>query len=120
MKKTCENCQKPLAGRMDKKFCSTECKNHYNNSQRKSAKTETQEIDGYLHRNRDILKTIMGNASKETIDRLILVRAGFKFDYMTGIYFNKENKMYRILYDYAWMEFSDQKILIVKKALSKK
>jgi len=30
-------------------------------------------------------------------------------------YFNKENKMYRIVYDYAWMDFSDQKVLVVRK-----
>ena len=26
---------------------------------------------------------------------------------------NKEGKMYRLVYNYAWMEFSDQKILVV-------
>jgi len=48
---------------------------------------------------------------------MILTRAGFKWDYMTGIYWNKENKMYRIVYDFAWMDFSDQKVLVVRKTI---
>jgi hypothetical protein len=50
-----------------------------------------------------------------TFDRLILQRAGFKFEYLTGIYFNKEGKIYRIIYDFAWMDFSDQSVLVVRK-----
>jgi hypothetical protein len=57
----------------------------------------------------------MGESKKETFDKLVLVRAKFKFEFMTGIYMNKENKMYRLVYDYAWMDFSDQKILVVRK-----
>ncbi len=32
-----------------------------------------------------------------------------------GTYLNKEGKTYRIVYDFAWMDFSDQKVLIVRK-----
>jgi hypothetical protein len=69
----------------------------------------------YLLRNREILATLMGNSVKETFDRLLLTRAGFRWEYCTGIYLNKEQKMYRLVFDYAWMEFSDQKILVVRK-----
>jgi hypothetical protein len=60
----------------------------------------------------------MGKSKKEIFDRLVLARTGFKFEYMTGIYLNKEGKMYHLVYDFAWMEFSNQKILIVRKAVS--
>jgi hypothetical protein len=115
MKKTCTQCQTVFQGREDKRFCSSVCKNQFFNVQRKNTTNATKEIDGYLHRNREILSTLMGESKKETFDRLILVRAKFNFDFMTGIYWNKENKMYRIVYDYAWMDFSDQKVLIVRK-----
>jgi hypothetical protein len=60
----------------------------------------------------------MGKSKKEIFDRLVLARTGFKFEYMTGIYLNKEGKMYHLVYDFAWMKFSNQKILIVRKAVS--
>jgi hypothetical protein len=52
------------------------------------------------------------------LDRPALTRAGFRWEFMTGIYFNKEGKMYRLVYDYAWMDFSDQQVLIVHKKSS--
>ncbi len=115
MKKNCEHCKEIFVGRSDKRFCTTKCKNDFNNAIRKETKRVTDEIDGYLHRNREILALIMGSSKKETFDKLILVRAGFKFDFFTGIYLNKEGKTYFIIYDYAWMPFSDQSILIVRK-----
>ncbi len=115
MKKTCNYCQKEFVGRSDKSYCSIGCKNEKNNALRKDTLDIAKEIDGYLHRNRMILSLLMGATKKEMFDKLVLTRAGFKFDFMTGIYLNKEGKMYRIVYDYAWMDFSDQKVLVVKK-----
>jgi hypothetical protein len=104
-----------MKGRSDKKFCSLACKNTHAISMRRNTRDAVAEIDGYLHRNREILATLMGESSKTELDRLVLNRTGFKYEYHTGTYMNKEGKMYRLVYDYAWMDFSDQKILIVRK-----
>jgi len=61
---------------------------------------------------------LAGKAHKIMLDRPALTRAGFRWEFMTGIYFNKEGKMYRLVYDYAWMDFSDQQVLIVHKKSS--
>ena len=53
--------------------------------------------------------------NKMMAGRLELTKMGFHFDYITGIYTNKEGKMYHNVYDFAWMEFSTQEILIVRK-----
>jgi hypothetical protein len=116
MKKICTACKESFIGRSDKQFCSVGCKNAFNNEKRKTTQNAVKEIDGYLHRNREILATVMPILKKEMFDRLILTRAGFKWDYCTGIYLNKEGKTYFIVYDYAWMAFSDQKIMVIRKA----
>jgi hypothetical protein len=115
MEQQCLQCNKSFKGRSDKKFCSADCKNSYHSQHRKNTRTEVEEIDGYLHRNREILALLMGDGVKDTIERSVLVRAKFRWEYCTGIYKNKENKIYYIVYDYAWMEFTEQKILIVRK-----
>lgn len=115
MKQTCQQCGQEMRGRSDKKFCSTDCKNRYHIEQRRYTRDAVAEVDGYLHRNREILGLLMGSAVKVEIDRLVLSRTGFRYEYHTGTYLNKEGKMYRLVYDYAWMDFSDQKILIVRK-----
>ncbi|MFZ1495475.1 MAG: hypothetical protein WAS72_00375 [Saprospiraceae bacterium] len=116
MKSFCKQCKTPITGRSDKAYCSTECKNLFNNALRKGLKAYTQEVDVILHRNHAILALLMGNTKKDTFDKLVLTKAGFKFDFMTGIYFNKEGKLYKIVYDFAVMEFSDQKVLVVRKS----
>jgi hypothetical protein len=115
MNKQCKQCKILIKGRSDKCFCSSKCKNEFNNDLKKRTRLVTEEIDGYLHRNRIILNQLMNHPTKQVVDRLILVREGFKFDYFTGIHINKENKMYRFVYDYGWMDFSDQKVLIIAK-----
>lgn len=116
MKNECQQCGKPLHGRTDKKYCNLNCKNAYNLALRRNTRNEVAEIDGYLHRNREILATLMGESKKEMFDRVLLNRAKFRWEYMTGIYKNKQGKWYHLIYDYAWMEFSDQQILVVRKS----
>ena len=116
MKIACKQCGKPLLGRSDKKFCDSNCKNTFNFAQRRETRNEVKEIDGHLHRNREILATLMGESKKEVFDRAVLTRAKFKWEYLTSIYKNKQGKWYYLVYDYAWMEFSNQQILVVRKA----
>ena len=67
--KICKYCDKKIVGRIDKKFCSIDCKNKYNYQRRSQTKSATTLIDGYLHRNREILATLMGLSDKLTIDK---------------------------------------------------
>jgi hypothetical protein len=115
MKKKCQHCNIEFVGRADKRFCSIKCKNEKHNSMRQNTKEICKEIDGYLHRNREILMVLMGNSKKEMVDRLLLTRAGFRYEYMTGIHINKQGKTYHLVYDFAWMSFTDQQIMIVRK-----
>ena len=116
MGKECQQCGKPLHGRTDKKFCDSACKNAFNFAQRRDTRDAVKEIDGYLHRNREILAMLMGESRKEMFDRALLTRAKFRWEYMTGLYKNKEGKWYHLVYDYAWMEFSTQQVLVIGKS----
>ena len=114
--KTCLQCEKPLHGRSDKRFCSVECKHAWNAARRRTTRSVTDEIDNILHRNREILAMLMGEkTNKMEVERLVLDRAGFNFKYITGINTNSQGKLYHYVYDFAWMEFSKQLVLIVRK-----
>ncbi len=111
----CINCGNKLLGRLDKKYCSSNCKNQYNYNRRKNTKFETRGIDSILHRNREILDTIMGpKRFKMEISKTELSLMGFQYKYITGIHTNSKGKLYHIVYNFAWMEFTEQKVLIVK------
>ncbi|MEQ8623956.1 MAG: hypothetical protein RJQ00_03845 [Vicingaceae bacterium] len=112
----CKICKKILKGRADKIFCSVTCKNLYHVTLRKVTKTTAKSIDEILHRNRSILLEILGkNAVQKKVNRLILSRKKFNYKHLTHFNINSKGKMYHYLYDIAWMEFSDDEILIVRR-----
>ncbi len=114
--KTCKVCQKKLKGRSDKIFCSIGCKNHYHKHLRFITKKAAKQIDGYLKRNYKILiELLKQNKTQIKVYRNQLTQKGFRFKYHTHFHINSKNKMYHYVYDLAWMEFSDDEILIVRK-----
>jgi hypothetical protein len=106
-----------IKGRSDKVFCSLDCKNEYHIRLRQVTGEATEAVDKILHRNRSILLEIMGkNLRQKKVDRSILDKKKFNFHYVTGYYLNNKNKIYNYVYDFSWMIFSDQEILIIRRS----
>ncbi len=106
-------CKEKILGRRDKKFCSTSCKSEYHRKLRKVTKGVTLPVDKVLHRNRSILLEVMGKrGTKKMINRSVLDEKKFNFNYMTGYYVNSKNKTYHYIYDFSYMVFSEEKIMI--------
>jgi hypothetical protein len=105
-----------MVWRKDKLFCSSDCKNYYHVNLRRSTFYHVKELDKVLHRNRSILLELLGkNGVQKKVKRLVLVKKKFQFKYITHFFINSQGKMYHHVYDFAWMEFSDDEILIVKR-----
>lgn len=114
--RTCKICSKLLRGRKDKVFCSVRCKNYYHVNLRRVTRINAVQIDRILHRNRSILLELVGkNTVQKKIPRLMLERKNFKFNYLTHFYINTKGKTYHYIYDFAWVSFSDDEVLIVRK-----
>lgn len=112
----CKICEKNIKGRSDKIFCSVECKNYYHINLRRVTKNMAKELDVILHRNRSILLELLGkNTFQKKIKRVVLAKKKFNFKYITHFHINSKGKMYHHLYDFAWMEFSDDEVLIVRR-----
>ena len=116
MRVKCKICKKLIVGRADKMFCSITCKNYYHINLRSATDIQTLEIDRILHRNRSILLEIIGkNGIQKKVARLVLDKKKFQFKYLTHFHVNSKGKTFHYNYDLAWMEFSDDEILIVRK-----
>jgi predicted nucleic acid-binding Zn ribbon protein len=112
----CKICSKIIYGRTDKKFCSLKCKNYYHTNLRRVTELEVKQIDTILHRNRSILLEILGKTKKQVkIDRIILDKKKSNFKYHTHTTINSVGKTYVYVYDFAYMSFSDNEILIVRR-----
>lgn len=117
-KRRCPICAKPIKGRLDKKFCSTKCKNDANYQSRKTNPDHIKRINGYLFKNRMILHNLMQEeeykGGKLYLPRIKLLNMGFQPKYATNFYTNSHGKTYSYIYDYGWMEFSGEEIMIIK------
>ena len=112
----CKICKKTIVGRSDKIFCSVRCKNYYHINLKNVTDIAVFDIDKILHRNRSILLEIMGkNKIQMKVNRRLLETKKFTFKYHTHFHVNSKRKMYHHVYDFAWIEFSDDEILIVRR-----
>ena len=116
MQRKCKMCQEPIQGRSDKIFCSVNCKTEYHHKLRRATAVEVVEINKILARNRSILLEILGkNIAQKKVPRLMLDKKKFNYKYHTHIHRNSMGKLFFYVYDFAWMEFSDNEILIIRK-----
>jgi len=116
MSKKCKICQKPIVGRTDKVFCTPGCKNVYHSKLRYATKKAAIEINRYLIRNHGILLELLGkNRTQIKVNRNVMAQKKFRFKYHTHLHVNSRGKTFHYIYDLAWMEFSDDEILIIRK-----
>jgi hypothetical protein len=54
---------------------------------------------------------------QKKVSRIELEKKRFRFKYLTHFYKNKHGKIYHYVYDFAWMEFSTDEVLILRKRM---
>lgn len=109
----CLYCAKLMKGRTDKRYCSIQCKNAFNNVRRTAEYPFV--TDAQLHRNRSILKHFLDeDATTEVVSRKVLEHAGFRFDLFTGMGKRLDGSMAFRLYEYDWIETADHVIKIYR------
>jgi hypothetical protein len=106
-------------GRADKLFCSVKCKNTYHKKLRFASVKAAVRINEYLKRNHGILLEILGkNKQQLKVHGNVLADKRFRFTYHTHTRTNKQGKVFYYIYDMAWMQFSDDEILIIRARVS--
>jgi len=114
--KQCKLCKKEITGRRSKIFCDQYCKAEYHYRLKKVNNVATEKIDKILHRNRAILLETMGkNNHRKKIHKIKLDSKKFNYSYVTAYHINSQKKMVNHIYDFSWIIFSDEEILIIRK-----
>ncbi len=113
----CLECGEPLYGRVDKKFCSDQCRNTYNNRLNGVVNKYIRKVNYILRKNRRIMEELINNSEKDAIKihRNRLTDKGFSFDYYTNIYKTKSGKYYYFSYEYGFTKLNDDYFTIVKR-----
>ncbi len=112
----CINCNKPVKGRTDKKFCDDYCRNNYNNQLKSSTINLVRNINNALGKNRRILENLFteGEEMAKT-NKSKLLQKGFQFKYITHTYTNKKGNVYFFCYDLGYLPLENDWYLLVKR-----
>lgn len=110
----CKDCGELLEGRVDKKFCSDQCRNTFNNNLNSDTINHTRNVNRILKKNRRILIELNPEGkSGTTKDKLLGL--GFKFNYITSYYKTKKGAFYMYCYDQGFIKISENYFSLVHK-----
>ena len=116
MKKKCLECGEEFFGRIDKKFCSADCRISYHNNINKDKNNFMRNVNRILRKNRKILSEL-NPEGKITVHKDKLLAKGFNFSYFTSEYITKTGKTYKYVYEQGYMPIgNDIYILVIKKS----
>ena len=112
--KKCPECGAKIVGRSDKKYCTVKCKNTCLNRTKRQNKKDVEQINKILISNRDILAAL-NPFGKTIVNKPELIKAGYKFKYLTQLYQTNNNNIYYLCYDYGIRKLDENRYLIIKK-----
>ncbi len=109
----CPVCGDPIIGRVDKKFCSDQCRNSFNNKRYSSKGDLIKKINRVLKKNHSILEAL-NKSGKTKVARSKLLQEGFDFSYFTGIYETQKGGKYHLVYNQGYLKLSEELLLLIK------
>ncbi len=114
-KRKCIECGYEFFGRSDKKFCSDQCRNTYNNKLKRDVNNYVRSINNTLRKNRRILESL-NPKGKAKVHKNKLMLNGFNLDYFTNVYKTKSGKTYYFCYEQGYLPIEGDYFALVIKS----
>lgn len=111
-KRKCMECGEEFLGRIDKKFCSDQCRNTFNNRLNSDSANHVRNINNILRKNRRILREL-NPTDKNKVHRKKLSDKGFNFTYHTNTYTTQKGVVYYFCYEYGYLPLDDDYFFLV-------
>ncbi|MDX9773971.1 MAG: hypothetical protein RBT02_11220 [Bacteroidales bacterium] len=103
MERICLDCGAKLLGRSDKKFCSDQCRNNYNNRINRDQNNYVRNVHAQLRRNRRILSDLF-DAGHQRIHRDALIAQGYNFTFFTHVVETLQGQQWSYCFEYGFRE----------------
>lgn len=114
METLCLDCNTPIKGRTDKKFCDDQCRSNFNNRKKAADHSYLTQVNQILKKNRAILIAKNPDGKTKT-KREVLLRKGFNFNYHTHTLTTQKGSTYIFCYEYGYLLLENDEILLVKR-----
>jgi predicted nucleic acid-binding Zn ribbon protein len=103
VERVCLDCGARLLGRSDKKFCSDQCRNNYNNRINRDQNNYVRNVHAQLRRNRKIIADLLDNGHGH-IHRDALIAQGYNFTFFTHLVETQEGIKWAYCFEYGFRE----------------
>jgi hypothetical protein len=103
VERICLDCGEKIRGRSDKKFCSDQCRNNYNNRLNRDSNNFVRNVHGLLRKNRRILADLYGEG-KLTVHKDALYALGYNFSFFTHVIRSKDGSTCQYCFEYGFSE----------------
>lgn len=113
----CHTCGIPIYGRIDKRFCSDQCRYIENNKQKQQTEAIVLEMNIAMRKNRKILMTLCPKG-RSVVRKEVLVTMGFRMDLFTALFVTTAKQIYYLCYDFGFTPLIERgipKVLIVSR-----
>jgi hypothetical protein len=106
VERKCLDCGDIIRGRTDKKFCSDQCRNNYNNRLNRDTNNYVRNVHGLLRKNRRILADLYAE-QKVKVHRDALIALGYNFSFFTHVIETANGQKYHFCFEYGYMEMEN-------------
>ncbi|MFZ5973290.1 MAG: hypothetical protein ACOYXA_17030 [Bacteroidota bacterium] len=113
--KKCLECGDKITGRIDKKFCSDQCRISYNNRLHTETTRYERNVNKVLKKNRRVLASL-NVTGKSKVPGSKLKEKGFDFSYFTNLYKTKEGSVYHFCYEQGYLALDKDYYLLVVRS----
>jgi hypothetical protein len=113
--RNCPECDRPIFGRIDKKFCSDACRNANHNKVNADATNYVRNVNNTLRKNRRILAHMNTEGKTKTHKDKLLLK-GFDFGYFTNTYTTKAGQEYKFCYEQGYLLLDNGFILLIENS----
>lgn len=99
-------CGARIAGRLDKKFCTDQCRTAWHNKMHGDDSHYMRNVNNILRKNRRILADLNKNG-KRKVGLSKLIEQGFEFGYITSTGTSRKGIQYYYCYDFGYMTLNN-------------
>jgi len=103
VERKCLDCGDVLHGRTDKKFCSDQCRNNYNNRLNRDSNNFVRNVHGLLRKNRRILADLY-DEGKTRVHKDALFALGYNFSFFTHMIETSDGEKCNYCFEYGYTE----------------
>lgn len=107
MERKCLDCGDAIKGRSDKKFCSDQCRNNYNNRLNRDANSFVRNVHLVLRRNRKVLADMYVDG-RTRVHKDALLAMGFNFSFITHATETSKGEKFCYCYEYGFRISDDE------------